>query len=37
MVRVTPEGVQEAKTFYEAVMRVSQNASWSTGRAGSMA
>lgn len=37
MVRVTPEGVEEAKTFYEAVMRVSHNASWSHGRAGSMA
>jgi|SRR5579863_1942084 PadR family transcriptional regulator len=37
MVRVTPEGVQEAKTFFEAVMRVSHNASWSSRRVGSTA
>jgi len=36
MVRVTPKGIQEAKAFYEAVVRVSHSASWSTGRAGSM-
>lgn len=28
MVRVTPQGVREAKSFYEAVMRVSRRASW---------
>lgn len=28
MVRVTPKGVQEAKDFYDAVMRVSRGASW---------
>jgi DNA-binding PadR family transcriptional regulator len=28
MVRVTPKGVLAAKDFYEAVMRVSQGASW---------
>jgi PadR family transcriptional regulator PadR len=36
MVRVTASGVHEAKFFYQAVMRVSHNASWSTGQAGSM-
>ena len=30
MVRVTPEGVQAAKTFYEVVMRASRRASWAT-------
>jgi PadR family transcriptional regulator PadR len=28
MVRVTPQGVQAAKSFYEAVIRVSRGASW---------
>src|SRR6266567_2593337 len=28
MVRVTPDGVQAAKEFYDAVMRVSRGASW---------
>jgi PadR family transcriptional regulator PadR len=28
MVRVTPKGVLAARTFYEAMMRVSRNASW---------
>ncbi len=28
MVRVTPEGMQAAKEFYDAMMRVSRNASW---------
>ena len=28
MVRVTPKGVQAAKDFYDAVMRVSRGASW---------
>jgi len=28
MVRVTPKGVLAAKEFYEAMMRVSRNASW---------
>ncbi len=28
MVRVTPKGVQAAREFYEAMMRVSRNASW---------
>jgi PadR family transcriptional regulator, regulatory protein PadR len=32
MVRVTPEGVQAAKDFYDAVVRVSRGASWATGR-----
>jgi PadR family transcriptional regulator PadR len=27
-VRVTPKGVQAAKAFYDAVMRVSRGASW---------
>jgi PadR family transcriptional regulator PadR len=35
MVRVTPKGVQAAKDFYDAVVRVSRGASWSTGRTGS--
>jgi PadR family transcriptional regulator PadR len=34
MVRVTPKGVQAAKDFYDAVMRVSHGASWVTDRAG---
>jgi PadR family transcriptional regulator, regulatory protein PadR len=32
MVRVTPKGVLAAKDFYEAVMRVSQGASWVANR-----
>ena len=32
MVRVTPEGVQAAKSFYDAVIRVSRGASWVTDR-----
>ena len=32
MVRVTPEGVQAAREFYEAMIRVSRNASWATGK-----
>jgi DNA-binding PadR family transcriptional regulator len=28
MVRVTPNGVRAAKSFYEAVLRVSRGASW---------
>jgi PadR family transcriptional regulator PadR len=30
MVRVTPKGVHAAKSFYDAVMRVSRRASWVT-------
>jgi DNA-binding PadR family transcriptional regulator len=32
MVRVTAEGVQEAKDFYDAVTRVSRGASWVVNR-----
>ncbi len=32
MVRVTPNGMHAAKEFYEAMMRVSRNASWATGK-----
>ena len=32
MVRVTPKGMHAAKEFYEAMMRVSRNASWATGK-----
>jgi PadR family transcriptional regulator PadR len=35
MVRVTPKGVQAAKSFYDAVTRISRRASWVTNRAGS--
>lgn len=31
MVRVTPTGMQAAKEFYDAVMRISRGASWATG------
>lgn len=31
MVRVTPSGVRAAKSFYDAVVRVSRRASWATG------
>jgi PadR family transcriptional regulator, regulatory protein PadR len=34
MVRVTPKGVQAAKDFYSAVMRVSRRASWFAPRTG---
>jgi PadR family transcriptional regulator len=34
MVRVTPKGVQAAKGFYEAVMRVSRGASWVAQKSG---
>jgi PadR family transcriptional regulator PadR len=34
MVRVTPEGVQAAKDFYEAVISVSRGASWVVTRTG---
>lgn len=30
MVQVTPKGIRAAKEFYEAMMRVSRNASWAT-------
>lgn len=33
MIRVTPKGVQAAKDFYQAVMRVSRGVSWVTDRA----
>jgi DNA-binding PadR family transcriptional regulator len=36
MVRVTPKGVQEAKNFYDAVVRVSRGASWVINRGGSV-
>jgi PadR family transcriptional regulator, regulatory protein PadR len=32
MIRVTPKGVQAAKSFYDAVVRVSRGASWVTDR-----
>src|SRR6202167_2490663 len=35
MVRVTPKGVQAAKSFYDAVTRISRGASWVVNRAGS--
>jgi PadR family transcriptional regulator, regulatory protein PadR len=34
MVRVTPKGVQAAKTFYDVVIRVSRGASWVANRTG---
>lgn len=34
MIRITPKGVQEAKEFYDTVMRVSRGASWVTNRIG---
>jgi PadR family transcriptional regulator, regulatory protein PadR len=34
MVRVTPKGVQAAKSFYEVVTRVSRGASWAVDRTG---
>ena len=33
MVRVTPKGVEAAKGFYDAVMRVSRGVSWEANRA----
>jgi DNA-binding PadR family transcriptional regulator len=36
MVRVTPKGVQAAKSFYDAVVRVSRGASWVTEQRGSI-
>jgi len=36
MVRVTPKGVQAAKDFYDAVMRVSRGVSWAAKRTGSL-
>src|SRR5215469_3086152 len=36
MVRVTGKGVQAAKEFYEAVIRVSRGASWVKSRVGSL-
>src|ERR1700727_3116376 len=36
MVRVTPKGVNAAKDFYEAVMRVSRGASWVVNQIGRM-
>jgi PadR family transcriptional regulator, regulatory protein PadR len=35
MVRVTAKGVQAAKSFYDAVVRVSRGASWVADRRGS--
>jgi PadR family transcriptional regulator PadR len=32
MVRLTPHGVREAKKFYNAIMRISQSASWAVER-----
>ena len=32
MVRVTPKGMHAAKEFYEAMIRVSRNASWAAGK-----
>ena len=32
MVCVTPKGMHAAKEFYEAMMHVSRNASWATGK-----
>ena len=37
MVRVTANGAQAAKEFYETVSRVSRNASWAMNRSGSTA
>ena len=36
MVRVTGKGVRAAKEFYDAVMRVSNGASWAMNRTGNM-
>ena len=32
MVRVTPKGIHAAKEFYDAMVRVSRNASWAAGK-----
>jgi DNA-binding PadR family transcriptional regulator len=37
MVRVTPEGMQAAKEFYDAVMRVSRGVSWAASLTGGLA
>jgi PadR family transcriptional regulator, regulatory protein PadR len=34
MVRVTPQGMREAKEFYDSVMRISRGASWVETRMG---
>jgi PadR family transcriptional regulator, regulatory protein PadR len=34
MVRVTPQGVREAKEFYDSVVRISRGASWVETRMG---
>jgi DNA-binding PadR family transcriptional regulator len=36
MVRVTAKGVQAAKSFYDAVLRVSRGASWATEQKGTV-
>ena len=36
MVRVTSKGVQAAKEFYDAVMRVSRGASWAGEQTGNL-
>src|SRR5580698_7067619 len=36
MIRVTPEGAQAAKDFYDAVTRVSRGVSWATSRGESL-
>jgi PadR family transcriptional regulator, regulatory protein PadR len=36
MIRVTPEGVQAAKDFYDAVTRVSRGVSWAANRTESL-
>lgn len=36
MVQVTPKGVQEAKSFYDTVVRMSRGASWVANRSGSV-
>jgi PadR family transcriptional regulator PadR len=37
MVRVTADGVRAAKDFYQAVTRISRNASWTSNRIGGSA
>ncbi|HTH54236.1 MAG TPA: PadR family transcriptional regulator [Edaphobacter sp.] len=32
MVKLTPQGIREAKDFYNAILRVSRNASWAVER-----
>ena|SRR5579863_495634 len=36
MVRVTPNGVEAAKHFFDTVMRVSRGTSWAANRTGSL-